>query len=49
MFFGVGKNVRNEKALGLASQLCECGRSRRVEEESGTGVDTVGPPCEEDA
>ena len=46
MFFGEVENVRNEKALGLASQYCERGRRRQFEEESGTGVDTIGPPCE---
>ena len=43
------ENVRNEKALGLPSQRHKCERRRQFEEESGTGVDTVGPPYEEGA
>jgi len=46
MFFGEVENVRNEKAVGLSSQRDECGRRRVLEEESGTGVEPLGPPHE---
>ena len=43
------KNVYNEKALGLLSQCCECGRSRLLEEESGTGENRSGAADQTDA
>ena len=43
------KNVGNEKAVGLASQCCERGRSRLLEEESGTGENRSGAADESDA
>ena len=39
MSVGSGKNVHNEKAVGLSEQLCECKRRRGGGAESATGED----------
>ena len=46
---GCRKNVHNEKALGLSSQRYERGRTRVLEEESGTGENRSGTPEQSDA
>ena len=46
---GCEKNVHNEKAPGLSSQRYERGRTRLLEEESGTGENRSGAADESDA
>ena len=49
MSVGAVKNVRNEKAVGLASRRGECGRRREIKEESATGEDARGKTVNKNA
>ena len=42
------KNVGNKKSLGLSSQCWQCGRTRLLEEESGTGENRSGTSDQSD-